>query len=130
MPLDELLINTGVDALIKLVRAKGRVELSDAAKELGISYGALEEWARALEEEGIIKIEYKFTKVYLIWVTSTEAQLAQKKEDIVDKKVELTRDLESVVERIGGRERELDNLQAEFAKIVVVFDTKMKDIKL
>ncbi len=130
MPLDELLINTGVDALIKLVRAKGRVELSDAAKELGISYGALEEWGRALEEEGILKIEYKFTKVYLIWVTSTDAQLAQKKEDIVDKKVELTRDLESVVERIGGRERELDNLQAEFAKIVVVFDTKMKDIKL
>ena len=49
---DELLITTGVDALVRLVRQKQRVELSDAAGILNIPEDTIEEWAGALEEQG------------------------------------------------------------------------------
>ena len=36
MALDDLLISTGVDGLIRLVKERGRVEIGAAAKELKI----------------------------------------------------------------------------------------------
>ena len=65
---DELLITTGVDALVRLVKEKEKIELAIAAKTLGIPQSTIEDWAHILEEEGIISIDYSLTKIYLSWV--------------------------------------------------------------
>ena len=77
MEFDELLITTGVDALVRLVKEKEKIELELASKLLNIDTSKIEDWARILEEEGIIRIEYRLTKVYLIWVNPTEEEVAK-----------------------------------------------------
>ena len=59
-------IETGVDKLVALVNKNGRISSYDAVKELGVSNTVVMEWADYLEEEGIISIEYKFTKPFLV----------------------------------------------------------------
>jgi SMC interacting uncharacterized protein involved in chromosome segregation len=125
MAADDVLLSTGVDGLVKLVRDRGRIELRDAAVELGISQGVLEEWARVLEKEGVLKIDYLFTKVYLT-TPSTEKNEAQKKaKDISDIQVTLSREVETQVKRLERVGKELDEMRDEFIEISKVFEDKM-----
>lgn len=64
---DEIL-KTKVDQLINLVSSKHVILLSDAAKRLNVSVQTVESWANFLEEEGLIKLQYKFTTPYLVAV--------------------------------------------------------------
>ena len=59
-------ITTAVDSLVKLVNKEGRINLENASKELGIPQNIINEWSTFLDQEGIIKLEYKFTTPYLI----------------------------------------------------------------
>lgn len=129
MAVDELLINTGVDMLIKLVSSRGRIEIAEAASELGVSRSALEEWARILEDEGIVRIEYRLTKVYLVWITKTRAQVEEKVERIAEEKVSLKRKAETIFEKVSGRGKELDEMQQDFAKVSKLYDAKLIGIK-
>jgi len=92
---DELLVTTGVDALVRLVKEKGRIELADAASSLNIAESTIEEWASVLEEEGILRIEYKLTKIFLAWITPTEEEAEAEKGRLAQKK-------ESIMEEVGG----------------------------
>ena len=60
-------IKTAVDSLIELLKKKKRLTLDETSKELGIPTNIINEWATFLEEEKILKIEYKFTTPYLIF---------------------------------------------------------------
>ena len=44
-------IETGVDKLVKLVKERGRIAMSDATKELGVNTAVIQEWVDFLEEE-------------------------------------------------------------------------------
>jgi len=82
MALDDFLLSTGVDNLIRLVKERGRVDTASASKELGIPQKAVEEWAHVLEEEGIVSIEYKLTRVFLVWKAPSPAYVAKKGQDL------------------------------------------------
>jgi hypothetical protein len=69
------LILTGVDVLLDYVKKKGKVTVKDAAKIIGYPVSVIEDWANILEEEGLISIEYKFTKTFLV-----NKSITQKKE--------------------------------------------------
>jgi len=60
-------IKTAVDSLIELLKKKKKITLDEASKELGIPANIINEWATFLEEEKILKIEYRFTTPYLIF---------------------------------------------------------------
>jgi len=66
MALMSSMIETGVDKLVNIVNTRGKIAAQDAAKELGVSTTIVLEWADFLEEEGIISIDYKFTKPFLV----------------------------------------------------------------
>ena len=77
MELGSGIIETGVDKLVNIVRERGRIALADAAKELGVSTTVIQEWVEFLEEEGIISVEYKLTKPFLV-----ERKLTKKEVDV------------------------------------------------
>jgi hypothetical protein len=58
-------IKTGVDELITYLEGKEKVPLLDAAAALGVRVDTLQSWVDFLVEEGIIGIEYKFTKPFI-----------------------------------------------------------------
>ncbi|MFH1470378.1 MAG: hypothetical protein ABIF01_01395 [Candidatus Micrarchaeota archaeon] len=129
MAVEDLLISTGVDNLIRLVHDAGRIELKEAAKHLGLSSGSVEEWARVLEEEGLIKLEYQLTKIFLIWVGTSPKDLARKSEQLADKKAELAKDIETMIVRLGARGEELDKIEGEFRKVTELLDPKFGGLK-
>ncbi|RLE38799.1 hypothetical protein DRJ17_02930 [Candidatus Woesearchaeota archaeon] len=62
------IISTDVDRLMALVKKRKEISIQDASKELGISANTIEAWATFLEEEGMLKIVYSFTKPILKYV--------------------------------------------------------------
>jgi len=58
-------IKTGVDDLITYLEGKEKVPLLDAAATLGVKVETVQSWVDFLVEEGILGIEYKFTKPFI-----------------------------------------------------------------
>lgn len=93
MEFDELLISTGVDSLIKLIEERKRIELGMASKLLGLPTATVEDWAHVLEEEKIIRIEYRLTEVNLVWVAPGMEEVKSEKAEFVRKKAALEDEL-------------------------------------
>lgn len=116
MEFDELLITTGVDALVRLVKRKGKVELEECARLLNIPASTIEEWCRVLEEEGIIEIEYKLTKIYIVWVQPTEAEAAAEKESFYKEKKTVQKEVEEIKQRLEPDISGVLKLESDFSE--------------
>ncbi len=115
MGLDDLLISTGVDQLIKLLRERGKIEMGQAARELSLPLRTVEDWAHVLEEEGLINVEYKLTKVYLAWKAQSPEYLAKKSEKLQAKAGQTKQELEMLLSKVEKGEQDLSEMQAEIA---------------
>ena len=122
-------ISTGVDGFIRLIRESGRVDINDAAVRMGMSRQVLEEWAQVLEEQGLIRIEYQLTKVYLIWIAATKEEVEAKKEAITDRKSATLRQAESQLEEIMKLGIQLDDMEDEFTQVSEAFEVRLGGIK-
>lgn len=116
MEFDELLITTGVDALVRLVKEKQRIELPAASKLLNIPESTLEEWTRILEEEKLLKIEYKLTKVYLVWLPPAEEEVARERTSFYESRKDLQGEVEDMRSRLKPRMDELVQMREALAK--------------
>ncbi len=117
MPLTTSVIETGVDKLVNLVNLKERVSSADAAKELGVSTTIVMEWADFLEEEGIISIEYKFTKPFLIARKLAKKDVQEKAKEFSGKKDVFVRKAEISLSFLEKESEKLKGLKEEFEKI-------------
>ncbi len=70
-------IKTGVDQLIAFLEGKDKAPLLDTAAALGVSVDTLQSWVDFLVEEGILGIEYKFTKPY-IYINKSDKEKAKR----------------------------------------------------
>lgn len=129
---DELLITTGVDALVRLVKDRQKIELEEATSTLNIPKETIEEWSRVLEEEGILRIEYRLTRVYLIWIKPTEEELQVEKEELSVDKKELEKQIEEFKARSSEKTHELEQINADFEgfynKITTKLDALQKSV--
>jgi len=117
MALDDLLISTGVDNLIRLVKERGRIEIGAAAKELGLPARTTEDWAHVLEEEGIITVEYKLTKVFLVWRTPAVKEVEQKREKLEEKTIGTREEIEQLLTRVEEGGKSLSAMQEDIATL-------------
>ncbi len=114
MEFGEMLISTGVDALIKLVREKGKIEITLASRLLNIPIATIEEWAHALEDQGIISIEYQLTKIYLKWLSPTEEKLDAEKAEFTSEKAQLIQQIRIAEETSRERMKDIMSLKDDF----------------
>ena len=129
MEFDELLITTGVDALVRLVREKQRVELKTAAALLNIPEATIEEWSHILEEEGIVKIEYYLTKIYLAWVTPTEEKIKVEKEMFYQEKANVEKEISELKSRLAPDTESLSQLKQTFTKFYNEFGPRLDKLE-
>ena len=111
------IIETGVDRLVNLVKFKGRISSYDAVKELGLSATVIMEWADFLEEEGIIKVEYKFTKAFLVARKLEKKEVQEKAKEFSGKKDVFIRKAEGSLSFLKREAAELNTIKEEFDKI-------------
>lgn len=114
MEFDDLLITTGVDALVRLVKEKKKLELEEASKTLSIPNETIEEWARVLEEEGIIKIEYRLTRLYLVWVQPSTEDISNNTRRLEQEKQRIETDVELAKNHTQKQEQEINDLKKAF----------------
>ncbi len=126
---DELLITTGVDALVRLVKEKERIELTEAAAVLNIPESTIEEWGGVLEEEGIIRIEYRLTKIFLVWVAPTEQELVAEKQEFYKKRGAAQEEIAELKNEVQGEGRELDELNRSFNEMYSRLSPRLAELE-
>jgi len=72
LKVDDALISTDVDRLIRCISEKKKASLGDLQRSCDINRRALDKWVRVLEDEGYIRIEYGITGTYVRWIGSAE----------------------------------------------------------
>jgi len=115
MALEDLLISTGVDQLIKLIKERGKVELAAAAKELRQPVRSIEDWAHVLEDESLISVEYKLTKTYLVWHGPSAQYAEEKKAEIRGEAAGAKEDVERLLAKVQEGGAELAAMQRELS---------------
>lgn len=76
------MFKTNVDNILELLKDKKSLPIADIAKKLKTTSKSIQNTATLLEEEGILKIEYKFMKPYLTLIEKKkEAKTEDKKND-------------------------------------------------
>jgi len=129
MGLTNSVIETGVDKLVSLINAKGKIASYDAAKELGVSSTVVMEWADFLEEEGIINIEYKFTKPFLIARKLVKKDVQEKAKEFSGKKDIFVRKAEISLIFLDKEAEKLKQIKDEFDKIKEELGFDMGSVK-
>lgn len=114
MEIESSVIETGVDKLVNIVKERGRIALADAAKELGVSVTVIQEWVDFLEEEGIISVEYKLTKPYLVERKLTKKEVEAKAKEFEGKKDAFVRKAEVNLSFLEKQAEELKKVKTEF----------------
>lgn len=114
MEIESSVIETGVDKLVNIVKERGRIALADAAKELGVSVTVIQEWVDFLEEEGIISVEYKLTKPYLVERKLTKKEVEAKAKEFEGKKDAFVRKAEVSLNFLEKQAEELKKVKTEF----------------
>ena len=117
MEIASSLIETGVDKLVNLVKERGRIAFADAAKELGVSATVIQEWVDFLEEEGIISVEYKLTKPYLVERKLTRKEVDAKAKEFTSKKEVFVRKAEVSLSFLEKQAGELRTVKGEFDRL-------------
>ncbi len=117
MEIESSIIETGVDKLVKIVKERGKIALPDAAKELGVSTTVIQEWVDFLEEEGIISVEYRLTKPYLVDRKLNKKEVEEKAKEFTTKKDVFVRKAEFSLSFLEKQADELKNVKAEFDKL-------------
>jgi len=136
MEFDELLISTGVDSLIKLIEERKKIELQMASKLLGLPAATIEDWAHVLEEEKIIRIEYRLGEANLVWVSPGAEEVKAGKEEFSRKKAVLEEELRrlEVVQQRGKDDlrqqaESIEKLYTHFEESFRSLDELSKQIK-
>ncbi len=126
---DEILITTGVDALVRLVKEKGRIELELASKLLMIPSTTIQDWAKILEEEGVLKVEYYLTKVYLSWAEKSDVEIQARTETLKEEKKEVISQAEALKKEVTPQIEELDGLKESFEQVYKKLQPRLEMIE-
>ncbi len=110
--LSDALISTAIDKFIRLIKEKGRIELGLASRILNIPTATVEEWAHILDDEGIIDIEYRLSKVYAVWVAPSEEEVAREKGEFEEHRKEVVSEFERTKEKVAKEKMEIESLSS------------------
>ena len=117
MALDDFIISTGVDQLIRLVKERGRVEVGAAASALSLPIKTVEDWAHVLEGEGIVSIEYRLTKIYIVWKEPSKEYVAEKSQKLAAKASSAKAEIDRLLAKVQTEGKELSQMQHELEAI-------------
>ena len=111
-------VRTSIDALVELLKTKGKSELNSLAVAVGTDPKIIERWAKVLESGGMAKISYEFGRMYLEPVTISKGDIQSVKlklsarQSIFEQNIATQRtDLDKFSERINSMSMEVANVE-------------------
>jgi len=115
---DEALISTDVDRMIRTVAERKKVSLGELQQLSRIDKKTMDKWMRVLEDEGYIKIQYSLGGTFIIWAgledlppqahEEKEVELPAEKKEEADEELIFTPDAEpeELLSRYVARRKE------------------------
>jgi len=122
-------IETGVDKLLDLINRKKKVALNEAANELGVSVPVIQEWTDFLEDEGLITVEYKFSKTYLCERKLSKGEVVKKAKEYSSKKDAFTRKVETALKSLEREAEGFEKIKEEFSKLREVIGRDIDQVR-
>ncbi|MFH1229670.1 MAG: hypothetical protein V1678_04585 [Candidatus Aenigmatarchaeota archaeon] len=127
--MSDMIIETQIDQLAKLVSEKKKISVSDVARIMKTSESQVEEWVRILEESGYVELTYPALGEPIIIFKSLEpADVVKKKKELEDKKEEIednAKDFQKSVEKV---EKDIEYRKEESFKLEGSLKAKLKDL--
>ena len=115
MPID--VIVTGIDKLASLIDTVKRISISKAATQLNASAALVEEWAKMLEKEGLVSIEYTLTVPYIVKRELSPNEVKQKVSEFKIKRDVFVRKGEFLLNFINKESEKIESLKAQYEKL-------------
>ncbi len=110
-------ITTGVDKLMDIVSDKKKISVEDAAKELGVGKDVIQEWAEFLEQEGLISIDYKLSKVWLYEKKITTKDVLSTAKEVASEKDAFMRKIDVVIKTLERETLGFEEVRKQFKEI-------------
>ena len=129
MAKENSVIETGVDKLVELVRAKKRISVQEAARKLGVGPIVVEEWADFLEEEKVISIEYKFATEFLIERILNPDEIKNKEKEFHGHKEEFVRKAEVALAILDRESEDFLKFKNSFEKLKKELSFELKHVQ-
>lgn len=128
--MEDTKISIGIDRLIEILKQKKKMDIDSAAKELNQPMKTVEEWAELLEKEKLIKIEYKLTKIYLIWKgESWDATETKEIFNEAKKTIERINEIKNKTEQGKQELQEIENQLKKIKELSLVNSTDASELK-
>ncbi len=123
-------ITTGVDKLIELVGEKKRISVDDAAKELGVGRDVIQEWGEFLEQEGLINIDYRLSRVWLEEKKLTKKDAISKAKAISSEKDAFMRKIDVVIRTLERETLGFEEVRKQFKEIHKNIKDEIETVKV
>ncbi|HLD04749.1 MAG TPA: hypothetical protein VJG90_03435 [Candidatus Nanoarchaeia archaeon] len=79
--MEEGTLETDIDQLLNLLKKEDKLPLEEVASRLNVSMEVVQTWIDFLVEEGIIGIEYKFTKPFVFMIRDKKAEPLEEEDE-------------------------------------------------
>lgn len=122
-------IETGVDKLVVLINKEKKIELSKAAKELGVPEEVVQEWADFLEEEGLISVQYSLSKVYLEERRLSKKEVAKKAKEYVGKREAFTRKVDTTLKQLERDTAGFEEIKKQYYELKEEIGDEIAQVK-
>ena len=110
-------IETGVDKLVRLVAKEKKIELSDAAKQLGVDTAVVQEWAEFLEEEGIAGLQYSLSKTFIVEKRLAKGDVERKDKEYENRREAFVRKVDSALKRLSDESAGFESIKKEYDSV-------------
>lgn len=122
-------ITTGIDRLLNIVEERKKISAEKAAKELNLGKDVIEEWAELLEQEKIVTLTFKFSKMQIEAKKITEKTVFNSAKQITAQKEAFSRKIEATIKAIDNETAGFDQVKAEFEKIQGHIKTELETVR-
>jgi len=107
-------IETGVDKLVKLVAKEKKIELGDAAKQLGVSPTVVQEWAEFLDDEGLVGTQYSLSKTFLVEKRLSKVEVEKKGKEYDSKREAFTRRVDATLKQLENETVDFETIKKQY----------------
>ena len=97
---------TSIDALVELLKAKGKMDVNTISGTLGIAPAIVENWSKVLETGGMVRISYEVGRMQISPIVMSPEQTK-----LIESKIEVRRGLAG--DRVAAQRSEIEKFAAE-----------------
>lgn len=110
-------ITTGIDKLVQLINRRNEISLEEAAKELNVDKAVLEDWVEVLEAEKLVKVNYKFSNMFITGSKTTSKDTLKTAAHVVSQKEAFNRKIDATLHALDKETEDFERVRTEFISI-------------